>query len=250
MLKRTFLHISGVGPKRERAIWRAGVESWEDFLDRGQRLLPAGLHNLGRPVVERSLEALQRPDAAKTMAAMLPPAEHWRLWPHFHRVVYLDIETGGDPDQWGGVTVVGLYDGQTVRQFVAGQNIHQLDHAMHGADIVVTFAGASFDIPVLRAVFHNLWLPPAHIDLRWPLKRVGLSGGLKRIEKQLGLTRPPGVDGLGGLDAVHLWARHQAGDPSALPTLLAYNACDIVNLQPLLAQAHDRLRQSLLAQAG
>lgn len=246
MIKQTFLHISGVGPKRELAIWRAGVDSWETFLERGAAVLPPAVFNLGRPVIERSLAALERPDGLAELAALVPPAEHWRFWPTYDRVIYLDIETGGDPDDWGGVTVVGLYDGAVVRQFVTGQNIWELDQAMAGADMVVTFAGTGFDLPVLRGVFGNLRLPPVHVDLRWLLKRLGYGGGLKRIEKQLGIGRPAAVDGLGGLDAVHLWARHLAGDREALPLLLEYNASDIINLEPLLALGQRQLKRRLL----
>ena len=32
MLKRTFIHLPGVGPRREAHFWSQGVETWEDFL--------------------------------------------------------------------------------------------------------------------------------------------------------------------------------------------------------------------------
>ncbi|KMY68451.1 hypothetical protein AAU61_01910 [Desulfocarbo indianensis] len=250
MLERTFLHIPGVGPKRERAIWRAGVTHWRDFLERGEELLPRQVFNLGRPVVEASLAALERPGGLAELAALLPASEHWRFYPAYERVVYLDIETGGDPGEWGGVTVVGLFDGQKVEQYVAGRNLHELDHAMRGRDIVCTFAGGSFDLPVLRGVFANLYLPPAHIDLRWALKRLGYTGGLKRIERQLEIARPESVRELSGQDAVTLWRDHLAGDGGALDILLEYNAYDVINLRPLLELAAGRLRERELGRLG
>ena len=32
MLKRTFVHLPGVGPRRETHFWRQGLSTWEDFL--------------------------------------------------------------------------------------------------------------------------------------------------------------------------------------------------------------------------
>lgn len=250
MLKRSFIHISGVGAKRELAIWRAGIDSWEAFAEQGQSSLPPAVFNLGLPVVRRSLASLAEKDGLATLAAMFPPAEHWRFWPQYNRVAYLDIETGGEPDDWGGITMVGIYDGETVHQYVAGQNLHELGQAMCGFDLVCTFAGSTFDIPVLKNAFHNLYVPPVHIDLRWVLKRVGYSGGLKRIEKTLDIQRPEAVDGLSGLDAVRLWAAYQSGDEAALATLKEYNAWDVLSLKPLLEIAVTKLKERILGRLG
>lgn len=252
MLKQTFMHIPGVGPKRELGIWRAGVEGWEDFLERGAELLPRMIHRLGRGTIKRSLEALGSPGGAAILARMIPPAEHWRMWPTFGRVVFMDIETtGGEPGvgQWGGVTVVGLYDGRRVEQLVANHNMEFVNDCMRGYDVVVTFAGTSFDVPVLRKAFPLIHVPPIHIDLRWVLKRLGYKGGLKRIEKQLGIARPQEVADMDGLGAVRMWSRYQAGSQEALDTLLAYNAEDVINLKPLLELAVRSLAERLRAQA-
>ncbi|MFZ5586487.1 MAG: ribonuclease H-like domain-containing protein [Thermodesulfobacteriota bacterium] len=250
MLTRSFIHLPGVGPRRELAIWRAGVADWAGFLERGRDLLPRAVYERGRPVVEASLAALERPGGLSELAGLFPPAEHWRFHPHFRRIVALDIETGGAADDWGGVTVVGLYDGQRVEQYVADSNMWLLNDAMKGYDVVLTFAGSTFDLPVLRQVFPNLFVPPIHIDLRWLLARLGLKGGLKRIERLLGISRPPEVAGLGGYDALLLWQRHLAGEPGALDALLAYNAQDVVNLPPLLEWGVGRLRERLLGRLG
>jgi uncharacterized protein YprB with RNaseH-like and TPR domain len=250
MLTRTFVHIPTVGPKRELGIWKAGVTSWDDFLARGRAVLPRSIYNLGRPVIERSLAALQAPDGLAELAGMIPTAEHWRFWPRYGRVAYLDIETGGDPEEFGGITVVGLYDGAEVVQYVAGRDLHEAAQALAGYEVVVSFAGSSFDLPVLKSVFPRFIVPPVHIDLRWVLRRLGYKGGLKRIEKSLGLARPEHVGDMDGYMALMLWQDHLAGDPQALPTLLDYNACDIVNLEPLLNLAVERLREQTLGRVG
>lgn len=249
LLRRTFLHLPGVGPRRELALWRAGVTDWEEFLVRGEALLPAKLREPGRAMVARSLAALAEPSGLASLAGLIPPAEHWRFYPRCQRVVALDIETGGEPEEWGGVTVVGLYDGREVTQYVADRNMWLINDAMKGYDVVVTFAGTGFDLPVLRQVFPGMHLPPVHIDLRWVLKRLGFTGGLKRIERTLGVRRPEEVEGLGGVEAVWLWRRHLAGETGALDKLLLYNAQDVINLLPLLRWAVAGLATRLLERA-
>ncbi len=73
-----------------------------------------------------------------------------------------------------------------------------------------------------------------HLDLRYLLKELGLSGGLKNIELQLGITRPDEVAGVDGYEAVRLWRRYKQGNLEALETLIKYNIEDIVNLKFLL----------------
>lgn len=241
MLERTFLHIDGVGEKKERFIWKRGVPDWDSYLSQGEELLPKGLFRLGLPIIKKSLELLDRHDGLGELASMIPRAEHWRFWPRFSKVAYLDIECGGDPEEFGGITVVGVYDGQELIQYVGERNLWELDHALKGFDAVCTFAGNSFDLPVLAHHFPQMHIPPIQIDLRWVQKRLGRSGGLKRIERELGITRPAEVLDMDGFGAVRLWAGHRAGDPEALQTLLTYNACDVINLKPLLEQGVEEL---------
>ena len=70
----------------------------------------------------------------------------------------------------------------------------------------------------------------AHLDLRYILKRLGYSGGLKACERKLGVGRE-GVEDVDGFMAVLLWREYRKGNERALETLLAYNAADAVNLE-------------------
>ena len=100
--------------------------------------------------------------------------------------VYLDIETSGY-DQWtNDITVIGIYDGQTVQSFVNGKNLEQFETAIAKYDLVITFNGSSFDLPFIRRSFPGISLPEGHIDLRFVLKKMGLSGGLKAHRKDGG----------------------------------------------------------------
>ena len=252
MLERSFIHLPGVGPKREVAWWRAGILTWADFLDRGPAGVGPARFAAGRPLVEQCLAALAAGSGrgAAGLASLFPAAEHWRFWPLLNRVVYLDIETGGLEGEWGGVTVVGLWDGERLEQLVADHNMWLINDCLRDYDVVCTFSGTCFDIPVLKQNFPLMYFPPLHIDLRFLLKRLGLTGGLKRIEKMMGLDRPGQVADLDGREAPRLWQQYLAGDPQALDTLLLYNAQDVQNLEPLLRHGVVRLTSRLAAQGG
>ena len=78
-----------------------------------------------------------------------------------------------------------------------------------------------------------------HIDLRYVLKRLGYSGGLKGCERQLGLHRGE-LDGVDGYFAVLLWDEFKrTNSRNALETLLAYNIMDTVNLESLMVIAYN-----------
>lgn len=110
----------------------------------------------------------------------------------------------------------------------------------------MTFNGRHFDVPFLQASFPALVAPPVHIDLRFVFYRLGLAGGLKRIEEHLGIGDRSGVEGIRGLDAVRLWKEYRAGDPQSLERLVRYNRADTVNLEPLLERASTDLERRLL----
>ena len=110
----------------------------------------------------------------------------------------------------------------------------------------MTFNGLRFDVPFLQVRFPQLVVPPAHIDLRYVLYRIGYAGGLKRIEQLLGLGDRTGVEGIHGLDAVRLWEQHRQGRAGALERLVQYNRADTVNLEALLEFAVAELERRLL----
>ena len=66
------------------------------------------------------------------------------------------------------------------------------------------------------------------------LASLGYRGGLKAVERKLGLGRDEAIREVDGFEAVRLWRRHQRGDRAALGKLLLYNLTDVVNLVELL----------------
>ena len=208
MLKRTFIHLPGVGPRREAHFWSQGVETWEDFL--AAQWISGLSRERFRDLQQDLRESVEHAAEPAYFAPLLAAGEHWRLFRTCRpRVGYLDIETTGS--FWPGlqVTVAGLYDGVTMRQFVQGYNLQEFPQAVQDLDLLVTFNGMQFDLPVLRAYFMDLELPPLHVDLRFLLARLGYKGGLKKIEPRFGIQRP-------GRSERH--GRLHGGDPlAALP---------------------------------
>jgi len=178
----------------------------------------------------------------------LSPADIWRLFGRFKdKAVYLDIETSGLYQGVDEITVIGLYDGKTAKTFVQGINLAEFESEINTYELVITFNGAQFDLPFIRRQFPNISLPPAHIDLRFFLKKLGYRGGLKAIEKSFGLHRASNIDGMSGYEAVLLWKAYQWGDESALDRLIQYNTADIVHLKPLMERGYQEMKTQLLS---
>jgi hypothetical protein len=250
MLKHTFLHIPRIGKLTEYKLWQAGILSWEDAINFNNYNKLGISEILIKSFLEESFLALEENNIS-FFNDKLPSSETWRLYPRFSsepplKVAYLDIETTGVNAYSDSITVIGVYDGKGVKQYVSGKNLLDFRYDIEEFDLVVTFNGKVFDIPVIRSEMPKIHIPKAHIDLRYVLKQVNLRGGLKSIERQTGFARYQDELGkLDGYDAVLLWRLHMRGDKRALPTLLRYNAEDVVGLKPLLELACNKLIKTL-----
>ena len=245
MLEHTFIHIPGIGPKTEQSIWRHGILTWRHFLSNNKTpFTPAR-----DAFIRKNLEAsLKNRDNIPFFLNRLPSGDLWRLFEDFKdRAVYLDIETSGLYQGVDEITLIGLYNGHTVKSFVNGINLAQFEPEISSYELIITFNGSQFDLPFIRRQFPNISLPPAHIDLRFVLRRLGLRGGLKAIEKSLGLSRDSEIDGMDGYEAVLLWKAYQWGDKSALARLIQYNTADIVHLKPLMETGYQQMKTRLLS---
>jgi len=250
VLRSTFLHLPGVGSATEAQLWRAGVRDWVELRKLAE--LP-GVPPDRRAAIDRMLDESEealRLRNAEWFSRRLPQSERWRMFPEFRELTaFLDIETTALTPQEGIVTVVGVHGGGGTRAFIAYDDLEELPAYLQKFRLIVTFNGLLFDLPFLEARFPYIRFPPAHIDLRFLLRRLGITGGLKRIEKELGLGDRAGVEGIVGLDAVRLWEEARRGVPGSLAKLVEYNRADAVNLEPLLEFAVREMSRRLLPPA-
>jgi len=237
MLSHTFCHLPGIGLANERRLWRYGLLSWPDWLARQKgRSLPVALSDVclrdAEILLRRSQNALLAADA-QFFAGLLKPYECWRLFFDFRRqAAYLDIETSGLGED-AEISVITLYDGLVARRYVNGGNLDDFAGDVARYSVLISYGGRRFDIPFLERAL-GIRLPQAQIDLCPVLHSLGYRGGLKKIERVLGIDRGS-LQGVDGLTAVYLWRRYrESGDRRLLETLSAYNFADTVNLERLM----------------
>jgi len=225
-------------------LWQRGFRCWDDFIERREIVFSPERDAFIEEELHASIENIKN---IKFFKDRLSSLELWRLYSTFKSgSVFLDIETTGGFGGFDEITLIGLYDGQTTRTFINGKNFQEFETAVAAYDLVITFNGSSFDLPFIRRSFPGITLPIAHVDLRFLLRKLGLKGGLKSIEKQLAITREHAVQGLDGFDAILLWRDYRAGDRAALEKLIKYNTADIVNLKPLMAYGFQEMKKLLL----
>jgi uncharacterized protein YprB with RNaseH-like and TPR domain len=246
MLRRSFVLLPGVGEATERELWEQGVASWRTFHEADPERLPGRV----RRRYDEHVDQLDRAEDhladrhTRPFERWLPDGDTWRMLDDvLEDTLFLDIETTGLSYPAGRTTVVGGHvprEGTTA--LVRG---HELDHRavedlFEDVAALVTFNGKRFDVPFLEREF-GVTVDVPHVDLMYAFRKVGISGGLKSIEKQLGVRREDEVDGMDGYEAVKLWRAWERGDREALDTLLAYNREDVENMVPLARTAYEKL---------
>jgi uncharacterized protein YprB with RNaseH-like and TPR domain len=163
--------------------------------------------------------------------------------------VYLDLETCGLTQacvflagtmQWNGEDFV-------LRQYLARDYaeeralVSQLSRYLAGAEVLITFNGKSFDVPMLRdrAIMHGLdiSIPPRHVDLlhharsRWKDQLPNCR--LVTLEAYICQRRRSGDVPGGEIPGLyHHFVKH--GDPYRLIPLLHHNLLDVITMDEIL----------------
>lgn len=228
-----FLHFKGITEEVEANLIKSNIMSWDDLIDgiveesislRYSQQVLDQIYLSKKALINKNWEFF---------TSKLLSKYHYKLLPLSKKVAYVDIETTGLSKYHHYITTIGIYDGTTSRVFVKGVDLEDAYDYLNQFDVIVTFNGKQFDLPFIE-YFSNTKYNCIHLDLRFMLKELGLSGGLKRIEKTLGLKRDELVADIDGFEAVRLWQRYQKGDLAALELLKQYNIEDIENLEVLL----------------
>ncbi len=240
-VENSFIGVDGVGEQTEQSIWEQGVTHWDEFEPavvggkRGDRI---------DQFIDEGREYLDVADVAY-FDRCFPSSEQWRLYETFaERACFFDIETTGLDERRNQVTTVSLHQAGETETLVAGDDLTagNLRAAFSDADLLVTFNGKRFDVPFLEANF-DIDLQRPHLDLMYTCKKIGLSGGLKQVEQDIGIERDrPDIS---GQDAVRLWREHERGQDGSLETLISYNREDTVNLQTLADEVTTKLDEQV-----
>jgi hypothetical protein len=240
----TFCHIPGIGTITEKRLWDSGIHNWDIF--HGGTRIPLSKRKVESmlPLLEQSAEHLANRNPF-FFGHRLPVNQYWRLFSAFRdSIAYIDIETTGLENWCNEITTIALYDGQKVHTYVNGQNLDDFLNDIERFKIIVSYNGRCFDVPFIQQYF-RIRLDQVHIDLRYLLKSLGFSGGLKGCERQMGIDRGDLRD-MDGYYAVILWNDYQrTGNQRSLEKLIAYNSLDARNLETLLVMAYNmKLRET------
>jgi len=250
MLTSTFRHIAGVSEKKERELWGKGCISWDHLLSCDYGLPEKKYAKIKEKVLESKerLSALDHDFFRCSLGTKLS----WRAYNTFREhTCFLDIETTGLSAHSSHVTTVCVHSTKGTKSYIAGDNMEELPGDLKEYRFIVSFNGARFDLPFLTQSL-GIVFPQIHLDLLYPLKSLGYSGGLKKIEKDLGMSRD--TDGVTGYDAVRLWYAYKRDRPvevagrrvkgkDALDLLVEYNMEDTVNLEKLADYTVNELKK-------
>lgn len=250
MIRNSFIFLDGVRFQKEKMLWSQGIKNWDDFLDAksipGIGALAKYHHNRQIMKAKENLYALN----SEYFKKIIPQAEHWRLYEFFREeAIFLDIETTG-LDFESNINVIGLFDGINTKIMIRGINLDYkiLQKELLNYKLIITFNGAAFDVPFLKKRYPDLMPNVPHFDLKHCCARLGLTGGLKEIEKQLGIERKNEiVKEFHGGDAAVLWRMYRATmDDYYLNLLIEYNEEDTINLRFIADYVYNGLKKRAL----
>jgi DNA polymerase III epsilon subunit-like protein len=185
------------------------------------------------------------------------------------RTIFIDLETTGLSGGAGTVAFLvgcGYFDfgAFQVRQFLLTSYASErallsaVADFFQGADLIVTYNGKTFDVPVMetRWLFHRLQMPlerVPHFDMLHPARRLWRSRGraaagddggcrLSTLERTLlNMTR---VGDVGGFEIPGRFFQFlRSGDPRPLEPVLEHNRLDLVSLAAVMSRGLQLARE-------
>ncbi len=240
MIKTSFIFLERIRKNKEQSLWSQGIKDWPTFLNTSKirGIAPAKKAYYNRKIHEAQ-QALHHDNSAY-FTDKLPSTQTWRLYDYFKDdACFLDIEI----DSYDRINLIGISNYYQTNHFVQTINLTkpQIEQELAKYKLVITFNGASFDLPKIQKQLHLTTTIP-HIDLKPLCQKLNLLGGLKEVEKTLNLKRPPHLYG----NPVDLWkAFHASGDKEYLDLLLQYNAQDIENLKAIMEYCYKKMKERI-----
>lgn len=245
MLNQSFIFLKGVSNKKEKNIWDQGINNWQEYHSEKIKGISDKTKFLHLAQMKKTQEAIENYDETH-FCNNFPSKESWRHYNLFKDdTLYLDIETDG----WN-ITVIGLYNGEYQNFLIRNKNMDRdlFQKIINNCKQIVTFNGKSFDIPNIEKYF-RIKIQKPHIDLMHVCRKINLTGGLKKIENEIGINRPETIKTIKGDDAILLWQLYRhTGKQTYLEQLLGYNEQDCVNLKTLaeytIPKVWDQIRKA------
>ncbi len=231
MIEKTFIHCTGIGPKTDQRLKSIGLHSWSDCLVNPNSIPFSGQRKIQfLQQIEKSLSALKKNDI-NYLVKQLPIKEHWRiLGTYFDKATFFDIETTGLSSYDSIITTIVAYHNKNLHTFLFQENLDDFLELVDDSKLLVAFNGNSFDIPFVEKAFNIPDIGCPFIDLRWICYYMNLQGGLKSIEKQVGIQRPKQIESIDGFEAVSLFLDWQNGDLKAKEKLVSYCQADVLSI--------------------
>lgn len=230
MLTRSFCCFRGVSPEAERRLWQSGCLDWRGLVRAGRPFSAQTMASLAARLPEA--RAALRGRAADYFLSRLPVGYRLRVWPEFgDGIAFLDVETTG-LDRAAEITLIGVLHAGRFQAYVRDRDLHLFLERWREIEVLITFNGARFDVPLLMKTFGMRIMPP-HIDLLDEARVFGYRGGLKAIEHKLGVARDPNETG-DGRQAVNWWMDFkETNSEESLGRLIRYNERDVRSLELL-----------------
>src|SRR3989338_2725027 len=250
MIQNSFIFLEKIKKGVEGNLWSQGISNWDDFINaqRIKGISPQRKSYYDRKIAE-ARKALYSFDSSY-FKRLLPQSEYYRLYDFFKEdCVFLDIETTGLDFRNSDITVIGLFDGVNTKTMIKNINLNykKLKNELQRYKLIVTFNGSSFDVPFINKLYPSLLPDIPNFDVRSVTDRLGLKGGLKNIEKILGIKRSNIVDKFYGGDALTLWRMYRAtGDDYYINLLVEYNEYDIMNLKIVAEHCVKKMKERIV----
>lgn len=232
MIKHSFIFLPGVKEKTENNIWNQGIFTWNDFLE-SDKVLGIGAKRkifIDSLILKAKYSYLN--DDINWFIQNWPSNETWRLYEYFKdQCCFIDIE--------GDINIIGIYDSYETKTMIKHVNFDKrtLKQELDKYKIIVSYNGGAYDLPKLKKYF-NLFHDKIHIDLKTVCRRIGLTGGLKEIEKKIGIKRASHLYG----SAADCYKTFLAsGNKEWLDGLVEYNEQDCVSLKPIMEMCYSKL---------
>lgn len=245
MLRRSFILFDGIGRKTEGRLWQSGACDWNDLLEMQEAM--HGTHL--REQIEVAEERLAAGDAS-FFYDRLPRKEKWRmLTSMIGRFAFVDIELDGSTS-YSRPTVLGICRNGGYRCLVRGVDMDaaNLAKALSGTSVIVTYNGKRHDLHYMSGLLPRSPQMPRVLDLRHIALQAGFKGGLKALERDLGIVRNRYVELAANGQSTALWRRwRKTGTRRALELLIAYNREDTCNLSPIALKLGAILEQRAVA---